>query len=111
MTRYVDADIDRILAAHGLTPQADGYNLLDLERFVTTRGWQCSIEPIGGRPARRNQRRRFRAMVLVSDDSRARQWRGRVLGMRQTRGTGSTDTGALALAVARMLRTTTEDEL
>ncbi len=31
--------------------------------------------------------------------------------MRQTRGTGSTDTGALALAVARMLRTTTEDEL
>ena len=111
MVRVYDADVDGILAAHGLTPQADGYNLLDLERFVTTRGWQCSIEPIGGRPARRNQRRRFRAMVLVSDDSRARQWRGRVLGMRQTRGTGPSDTGALALAVARMLRTTTEDEL
>ncbi len=111
MAKFTDPDVGGILAAHGLTPQADGYNLLELERFVTTRGWQCSIEPVSGRPAVGKPKKRFRAMVMIRDDSRARQWRGQVLGMRQTRATGSSDTGALALALARLLGVTTEDDV
>jgi len=110
MTRYVDADVDRILATHGLTPQADGYRLLDLERFVTARGWQWSIEPVSAHPAGGKPKKRFRAMVLAPGDSRTHPWSGRVLGMRQARATGASDTGALALALTRMLGATTEDE-
>ncbi len=110
MPQYVDADVDRILASHGLAPRADGYSLLELERFATTRGWQWSVEPVSAHPAGGKPQKRFRALVLVSGDTRLHLWRGRVLGMRQTRATGSSDTGALALAVARMLGATTEDE-
>ena len=111
MVRCGDADVDGILANHGLTPRSDGYSLLELERFATARGWQCSVEPVSGRPAGEKPKKRFRAMVLAPSDTRPHLWRGRVLGMRQTRATGSSDTGALALAVARMLRATaTEDE-
>ncbi len=102
--KYIDADVARILAAHGIAPRADGYSLLDLEAIATTRGWQWSIEPVSGRPAGGNPKKRFRAMVManghdaVNDDRR-----GKLLGLRQTRGTGSSDVSALALALAQML--------
>lgn len=108
--RGYDADVDGILAAHGLTPQADGYNLLDLERFVTTRGWQCSIEPVSGHPAGEKPKKRFRALVMTRGDSRLPVRPSRPHGMRQARATGASESAALALAVVRMLAATTEDE-
>ncbi len=111
MPQYVDADVDRILASHGLAPRADGYSLLELERFATARGWRCSIEPVSGRPAGEKPKRRFRAMVIAPGDPRVTERPSHQLGLRQARATGPSDVASLALAVVRMLgATTTEDE-
>ena len=108
MVKYVDADVARILAAHGIAPRADGYSLMDLEAIATTPGWQWSIEPVSSRPAGGNPKKRVRAMVIApGDDGTTSQWEGKLLGLRQTRGTGSSDVSALALALARMLGNTT----
>jgi hypothetical protein len=108
MVRYGDADVDGILADHGLTPRSDGYSLLELERFATARGWQCMIEPVSGRPAGDKPKKRFRAMVMSRGDGRAIGRPSHQLGLRQTRATGSSEPAALALAVVRMLEATTE---
>jgi hypothetical protein len=104
MVRYGDADVAGILAAHGLTLRSDGYSCLDLEAVIAARGWQCLIEPAGSRPAGRHPKKRFRAMVMASGhDVISDDRRGRSLGMRHTRGSGASETVALALALARML--------
>ncbi len=108
MVKFADPDVGGILAAHGLTPRADGYNLLDLERFVTTRGWQCSIEPVSGRPAGRDSKKRFQALVMAPGDDRMAKRPSNQLGWRQARATGSSEAAVLALAVVRMLAATTE---
>ncbi len=108
MVRYGDADVDGILADHGLTPRSDGYSLLELERFATARGWQCSIEPVRGRPAGENSKKRFRALVMAPGDDRMAKRPSNQLGWRQARATGSSEAAVLALAVVRMLAATTE---
>lgn len=111
MMRILDADVAGLLAIHGLSPREDGYNLLDLERFLSARGWQWSIESVSDRPGSRRPTTRFRAMVMTSGNTGATQRRGEhVLGLRHTRGNGASETAALALALARMLGATSEHD-
>lgn len=97
MVRYSDDDVDGILTAHGVTSQADGYSLMDLERFLSARGWQWSVEPVSGRPAGEKPKKRFRAMVMHFGDGRTIGRPRQQLGLRQTRATGASETAALAL--------------
>jgi len=110
MVRYVEADVHGILGAHGITAGPDGYRLLDLEAVIAARGWRCMIVPVSAHPAGRNPKKRFRAMVMASGhDAVSDDRRSKLLGMRHTRGIGASETAALALALARMLASTTRE--
>ena len=84
-----------VLAAHGLVPGADGFNVQDLAAFAQHRGWQTST-------------------VRTGHLGRGLRWRATITGrpvattpevtFSGTYGHGSTEDEALAIAVAGMIR-------
>jgi hypothetical protein len=85
-----------VLAAHGVAPGPDGLDPADLAAAAEARGWRVSTEPAAGA------------------GSPQRRWRATVMGPASTgpagvfaAGThayGATETEALAVALASMLR-------
>ena len=89
-----EGDITSVLAASGLVPGSDGYDLAEVMATVERRGWACWVEPLA---AGADDRERWRAVVFEpgtgSPAGRTRGYRGR----------GPTQAAALALALGRML--------
>jgi hypothetical protein len=85
-----------ILAAHGLTPGADGFAAADLVAFLEGRGWTVSAE----RTDLAAPSRRWRATVFAR---RPQGGGGHVLLSGVTRH-GATEGEALAMALASLLR-------
>ena len=84
-----------VLAAHGLLPGPAGFDPADLAAVAAARGWGVSTEPA----AKATPARRWRATV-----SARRPGRGKEVSLGGAHGHGATAAGALAVALASLLR-------
>ena len=85
-----------VLAAHGLVPGPDGFDVADLAAFAQERGWQSSTERTG----HQGRGRRWRATILT----RFAPAPGRNVALSGTHGHGDTEDEALAIALAAKIR-------
>ena len=90
------------LAAHGLLPDLDGYDVDALVAAAEALGLVASVEPVTGASPRHAGR--YRAVVWRAEAHTWDSVPGSMMGHRSARGRGPTEAAALGAALGKWLR-------